>query len=189
MKPILKTLTGPNLMLRPALITDLEPLFQLAKDPDVWALHRHKDRGERAPFETFFLSGLINTMGMYTVQHLITGEILGTSRYYNYDPKEPAVHIGYTFLGKKFWGSGMNAEMKALMLTNALRYVKAVYLDVFELNIRSHKAVRKLGAKLYKVSGDRYIYKISRGMWQRTDPVRNMPGWIPIKKEPRRTPF
>jgi N-acetyltransferase len=170
MRALFKPLTGSHVQLRPSVTADLQPLFELGKDPEIWAIHRHKNRGERGKFESFFLSGFSNPLGVYTIIHRWTGEILGTTRYYRFEPEEPAVHIGYTFLGKRFWGTGVNAEVKGLMLNNAFRSVETVYFDVFEENIRSHKAVLKLGARLREIRDDHYIYQVSRAMW---DKIRN----------------
>ena len=177
-----KPLTGPQLELRPSVAEDLEPLFELGKDPEVWAIHRHKNRGEKRKFETFFLSGFTNPLGVYTIINQFSGEILGTTRYYRFEPEASAVHIGYTFLGKRFWGTGVNAEAKGLMLSNAFRYVETVYFDVFEENIRSHKAVLKLGARLKEIRDDHYIYQIAGAMW---DKLRNLRERFPDPREKR----
>ena len=158
MKALLQPLSGNQLLLRPSLPEDLEPLFQLAKDPELWAMHNEKDRGERRNFERFFNAGLENPLGMYTIVYTPEDHIIGATRYYNYDPEKSAVRIGYTFIGKTWWGSGHNAEVKALMLNHAFQFVKAVYFDVYEGNLRSQKAVEKLGAVLNNIKDDKYEY-------------------------------
>lgn len=167
MRAIFKPLTGSRVVLRPGTPADLEPLFEIGNDPEVWAIHRHKNRGDRKQFTSFFLSGLSNPLGVYTICEKYSGTIMGTTRYYRFEREEPGVHIGYTFLAKKYWGTGINAEVKALMLQNAFRMVNTVYFDVFVDNIRSHKAVMKLGAQLFYINGDRYLYRLPKILWQR----------------------
>ena len=52
-----------------------------------------------------------------------------------------------TFLRRDYWGGSYNAEIKALMLRHAFRYVKTVVFWVGEGNWRSRKAMEKLGAR------------------------------------------
>jgi RimJ/RimL family protein N-acetyltransferase len=62
--------------------------------------------------------------------------------------EERAVSIGYTFLEKAAWGSGTNREMKELMLKYIFYTTSTVWFGVGEINLRSRKAVEKLGASL-----------------------------------------
>ena len=56
--------------------------------------------------------------------------------------------IGYTFLARSHWGGTANAQMKRLMLHHAFTDVPAVLFTVAERNLRSRRAVEKLGAEL-----------------------------------------
>ena len=63
-----------------------------------------------------------------------------------FKPLESSVHIGYTFLAKKYWGKGYNKALKSLMLNHAFKYVDKVIFHVGSNNIPSQKAMNKLGA-------------------------------------------
>jgi RimJ/RimL family protein N-acetyltransferase len=63
-------------------------------------------------------------------------------------PVESEVEIGFTFLEKAFWGGTYNGELKRLMLDHAFQFVDQVVFVVGENNLRSQKALQKIGAIL-----------------------------------------
>jgi len=74
--------------------------------------------------------------------------MVGSSRYYDLAPEKSEIIIGYTFLSRALWGGSFNRELKALMLDHAFRFVSAVVFHVGEHNIRSRKAMEKIGGVL-----------------------------------------
>ena len=55
--------------------------------------------------------------------------------------------VGFTFLSRLHWGGKVNAEIKDLMLAHAFKWAKRVWFHVGIDNIRSQKAMEKIGAK------------------------------------------
>jgi RimJ/RimL family protein N-acetyltransferase len=141
------TLTGTLLALRPLRPDDFDALFAAASDPLIWEQHPESDRHERTVFQRYF-DGAIESRGAFAIIERASGRIIGSSRYWNLKPAESEVEIGWTFLERAFWGGRYNAELKALMLEHAFRFVDRVVFVVGENNLRSQKAVRKLGAEL-----------------------------------------
>lgn len=125
---------------------DFERLYAVAKDPKVWEQHPNNNRFERSVFETFF-EGALLSQGAYLIHDKESGEILGSTRFYNYNQNEKSIFIGYTFYGTKSWGKGINPQVKKMMLDYILDYVDTVYFHVGNDNERSKKAMEKLGAK------------------------------------------
>ena len=78
------------------------------------------------------------------VKKVDTLEIIGCSWYY--DLKENEVAIGYTFVGREYWGHTYNRSMKGLMLDHAFQFVDTVIFHIGANNIRSQTAIGKLGA-------------------------------------------
>jgi N-acetyltransferase len=72
--------------------------------------------------------------------------VIGSSRYNGYSQERSEIEIGWTFLARSHWGGKFNREMKRLMLTHAFRFVNRVIFLVGPRNIRSQKAVEKIGA-------------------------------------------
>lgn len=74
----------------------------------------------------------------------------GSSRFMNMDWNNKVLEIGSTWIGQQFQGTGLNANMKFLMLQYAFETLnfEKVEFRIDERNIRSRKAVEKLGATL-----------------------------------------
>ena len=75
-----------------------------------------------------------------------TRQIIGSTRFYGYNPEKSEIEIGWTFLARKYWGGRYNAEMKQLMLAHAFKFVENVVFFVGENNFRSQRATEKIGA-------------------------------------------
>ena len=62
-------------------------------------------------------------------------------------PELKEIKIGYTFISRAYWGKKINPQVKKLLLDYAFQYVDHVIFHVGALNIRSQKAMERLGAK------------------------------------------
>lgn len=74
----------------------------------------------------------------------------GSTRFGLINWHNKVMHIGWTWLGVEFRGSGLNKNMKFLMLTYAFETLEfeKVEFRIDERNSRSRKAVEKSGATL-----------------------------------------
>ena len=126
--------------------SDFESLYSVASDPEIWEQHPNKDRYKREVFQNFF-QGAIESKGAFKIIDKNTGEIAGSTRFYDYNQDENSIFIGYTFYATKFWGSKLNPQVKKLMLDYIFQFVDKVNFHVGKDNIRSQKAMEKLGAK------------------------------------------
>ncbi|MEH6550688.1 MAG: GNAT family N-acetyltransferase [Pseudomonadales bacterium] len=142
------TLVGKKVTLRPLLRNDFSGLYKAASDPIIWETHPDSTRYKEDVFQERFFEGAITSGGALTVIDNESGHIIGSSRYYKFLPDKHEISIGYTFLEKAVWGSGINQEIKALMLEHIFSSVNTVWFGVGEINLRSRKAVEKLGATL-----------------------------------------
>ena len=84
----------------------------------------------------------------YAQIDVATGRFLGTTSFADPDPVLRTVTIGYTWLGQQWWGSGVNAEAKLLMLTFAFETLAAVRVVLVTdiRNVRAQAAIERLGA-------------------------------------------
>lgn len=130
--------------MRPLDASDFDALAAAASDPLIWELHPDRDRHRPEVFRAFFDDQLASGGGLVVLDRR-TGEVIGTSRFYGYDPKASEIEIGWTFLIRRCWGGAYNGELKALMLQHAFRYVQSVVLLVRRGNLRSQRAVEKIG--------------------------------------------
>jgi N-acetyltransferase len=173
------TLTGPHLTLRPLAPQDFDELLGVASDPLIWAQHPDPARGTPEGFQAFF-EGALRSRGCLVAIDTARGSVIGCSRYTNYVPDE-TVSIGYTFLARSHWGGAANAQMKNLMLRHAFKAVPEVVFMVAERNLRSRRAVEKLGAELVGAEDvprwgqTHVIYRLTQELWVR----QAMPGYGP----------
>lgn len=143
------TLRGELIEVRPLRAEDFAALFEAASDPLIWEQHPDSNRYQKQVFEEFF-RGAIDSKGAFAVIERKTGEIIGSSRYWNLNTANDEVEIGWTFLSRKFWGGRYNRELKSLMLEHAFRFVERVLFVVGEDNLRSRKAVEDIGGAYLK---------------------------------------
>lgn len=142
------TLEGERLLLRPLRPDDWDALYAAASDPLVWEVHPAHDRWQEPVFRAFFDDALAQG-GALAVVDKATGKVIGSSRFQNYGAAGGGtVEIGWTFLARAYWGSGINAEMKRLMLAHALGSVERAVFRVGEHNGRSRAAMEKIGGRL-----------------------------------------
>jgi RimJ/RimL family protein N-acetyltransferase len=138
-------LKGEFIELRPLTPGDWDNLFEVASDPLIWEQHPESDRYKEDVFKVFFREAL-ESGGAFVVIDKKSQQIIGSTRYYGYDPEKSEIEIGWTFLTRKYWGGRYNREMKQLMLAHAFKFVENVAFYVGESNIRSQKAMEKIGA-------------------------------------------
>jgi RimJ/RimL family protein N-acetyltransferase len=130
--------------LTPLTETDFEELYAVAKDPLVWEQHPNPDRYKRDVFQTYF-QGAIESKGAFLIKDS-TGNAIGCTRFYDHVPEKKEVKIGYTFFSRDCWGKPFNQSTKSLMLQYAFQFVHDVIFHVGANNIRSQKAMEKMGA-------------------------------------------
>src|SRR5205814_1964859 len=143
------TLKGELIELRPLEAQDFAALFSAASDPKIWEQHPESDRYRREVFQKFF-DGALESKGAFAIIERKSGRIIGSSRYCNLDLTNREVEVGWTFLERKFWGGSYNRELKRLMLDHAFQFVDRVLFVVGEHNLRSQKALAKIGARFLK---------------------------------------
>jgi RimJ/RimL family protein N-acetyltransferase len=141
------TLRGDRITLRPLRAEDHPALHAAASDPAIWAQHPEPNRHESAPFARYFAGALASGGSLVVVDHA-DGRLVGASRFYDWQPAAATVVIGFTFLARSHWGGATNGEMKRLMLAHAFRWARTVWFHVGPDNLRSQRALERIGARL-----------------------------------------
>ncbi len=140
-------LVGDLLELRPLRLTDWKSLFAVASDPLIWEQHPARDRYQEDVFKEFFREAM-ESGGALVIIDRQSQEIIGSSRYFGFDPDKSVIEIGWTFLARSYWGGKYNGELKRLMLDHAFRFVESVVFLIGPTNFRSRKAIEKIGGVL-----------------------------------------
>ncbi len=138
------TLAGDLLQLRPLETDDYDKLYAVASDPMIWEQHPASNRYQQDVFQKFFQDAL-DSGGALIAIDLATNSVIGSSRYHGYDAAASEVEIGWTFLARSHWGGRYNGEMKRLMLQHAFQDVESVIFLIGPENVRSQRAVEKIG--------------------------------------------
>ncbi len=136
------TLTCDALSLRPLRTEDFDDLYGVASDPLIWEQHPGKNRFKPDIFRDFFAEAMASG-GALVALDTKDDRIVGSSRFHGYDGRE--VEIGWTFLARSHWGGFYNRELKQLMLRHAFTFVDRVAFLVGPLNVRSQRAMEKIG--------------------------------------------
>ena len=85
----------------------------------------------------------------FAVIHLESGRVVGATRYLNITPEHRGLEIGGTWYGEEFQRTAVNTECKYLLLQHAFESLSCIRVQ-FKTdlrNVRSQKAIERLGAK------------------------------------------
>ncbi len=161
-------------LLLPLQADDFEELYAVASDPKVWEQHPNKDRWRRDVFTNFF-EGALNSGGAFKVIDKDSMAVIGCTRFYDREPENDSIYIGYTFYATNYWGSGANHAVKRMMLTYIFPYVSKVLFHIGAENLRSQISIERLGAikideKEVAYYGEgvkkNFVYLIDKSNWQ-----------------------
>ena len=166
-------LKNETISLRPLIQMDFEGLYACGGDERVWAGHPNINRYQREEFEQWFVNA-VKSKSALTVIDNRTAKIIGSARFYFEAIPSDCVAVGYTFLSYEYWGGKTNHQLKSLMFDYAFAYYPSIWFHIAPSNIRSQKAILKLGAEHVK---DEVVslgngkpacyqfYEISRRQW------------------------
>ena len=166
LQPILKS---EILELRPLRADDFEELYAVASDPLIWEQHPNSDRYKLDVFRNFFDEAL-QSGGALIALDCKDNRVIGSSRFHCYDLERSEIEIGWTFLARSHWGGVYNGEMKRLMLSHAFKFVDNVIFTVGSTNLRSQRAVEKIGGvragtKIDSNGRENFIFRITRSAY------------------------
>jgi RimJ/RimL family protein N-acetyltransferase len=168
------TLENELVILRPLNEQDFESLYQVAKDPVIWEQHPNSDRFKRNVYSAFFKDSIVSK-GALIVIDKTSNEVIGSTRFKRIKGAEDAVEIGWSFLSRKYWGGVYNKSVKKLLIDYAFESLEDVIFYIGKDNIRSQKAVEKIGGiriteskyqHLIKISQNDFIYRINKYDWK-----------------------
>jgi [ribosomal protein S5]-alanine N-acetyltransferase len=141
---------GGNLVLRYAQPADAQALFELASDPAVtqwfsWGPYRSVDE------PAAYIASLEAEREAGTRLDFLATQVTGTSvagviGLNELSPRDRRAMVG-TWLGREFWGTGVNAAAKALILHVAFEVCGLERVGAYSAldNPRSTRALEKLG--------------------------------------------
>ena len=145
------TLENSRVRLRPLELTDFEALKAVAMDAELWqyTLTRADDAVSLAAYIRQAVEAREQGLRYpFAIINRETGELAGSTSYYNVAEADQRLSIGYTWVGTKFQRSGLNRACKHLLLSYAfdgLNYER-VELETDARNHKSRTAMGRMGA-------------------------------------------
>ena len=139
-------------LLRPLASEDEKGFSNIAFDADIWKYNvgRIMNSTELKEFiKTALEDRKRNFRYPFTIVDKRIGEIAGSTSFGNVSVKDKRIEIGWTWLGKKFMGAGLNKECKFLLLQYVFEHLmfERVEFKTDVLNKASRRAIEKIGAK------------------------------------------
>lgn len=107
------------------------PVPRSVEDVEAWVEAAHLDPTRHA----------------FAVLDAATGEVRGSTSYYDVTPAQGRCEVGHTWYGRRWWGGRTNPSCKLALLTHAFEVwgLHRVALRADSRNARSIAAMRRLG--------------------------------------------
>jgi RimJ/RimL family protein N-acetyltransferase len=140
-----------HVLLRRVLPEDRDQLREIALDPEIWKYFVFRV-GTEAEFAQFMKEALEDTDSgkriVFCVVDKRDGRIAGSMSYGNLAEKEKRLEIGWSWLGQKYRGTGLNRWAKYLLLQYAFEKLQCerVEFKTDVLNLQARKGLRNIGA-------------------------------------------
>jgi RimJ/RimL family protein N-acetyltransferase len=114
----------------------------------------------------------------FAVRAVATGQVVGSTRYFNVDATNRRLEIGHTWYARRAQRTAINTECKLLLLTHAFETLGCIAVEfrTHWFNHASRRAIERLGAKQDGVlrnhqlladgsRRDTVVYSIIEGEW------------------------
>jgi N-acetyltransferase len=145
------SLQDEHVLLEPLGLHHAPELEAAAADGQLWELWftSAPAPGQAPAYIQKALDGLAaNAMLPFAVREKSSGEIVGTTRFYEFDPALPRIAIGYTWYARRWQKSHLNTACKRLLLQHAFETLQCVAVEFHTdgRNQDSQRAIERLGA-------------------------------------------
>ncbi|HAT8587550.1 TPA: GNAT family N-acetyltransferase [Legionella pneumophila] len=146
----LKVLNGKYIQLEPIANQHREELRKAANHEQIWQYMPQRATGNL--FNPWFDDCLekMSTRSQitYAVRCKKEGDLKGATAFYDIQPENKRLTLGYSWYIPEVWGTTTNPESKLLMLHQAFEIwgINRVEMGTDSRNIHSYRAIKKLGA-------------------------------------------
>ncbi|CAN5634787.1 GNAT family protein [soil metagenome] len=146
-------LEGEKVLLLPMTEEHFEEIINSSQDEIIWTYMPVKGTN-RERLLSILTEAITkrdtNEQYPFVVIEKATGKIIGSTRLLQLNKEHRNLEIGYTWYLPQYWSKGYNEECKLLLLTYCFEELKTirVQLIAWDKNLRSRKAIERIGAKL-----------------------------------------
>ncbi|MEO8513101.1 MAG: GNAT family protein [Ignavibacteria bacterium] len=133
--------------------SNINELWGTAKDESLWEHYTFRRMGSFEKFEEFINHSIKEARTgkefTFTIFDKTNGKAVGGTSFLDIQPLSRSLEIGRTWIAKNLQGTGFNGECKYLLLKYCFEELKLirVFFKTDSNNIRSQKAMEKIGAK------------------------------------------
>lgn len=161
---LVRRLEGRLVVLEPLERRHGEPLWEAARDPEIWRWMHFDASASREEFDRWFEAALAEPAFATILRQ--TGEPVGSTRYAALRPEHRSLEIGYTWLARSAWGTGANVEAKLLMLEHAFERLGCLRVE-FKTDALNERARAALAALPAQFEGIHRKHMLVRGCVRR----------------------
>lgn len=147
------TLEGRRVCLEPLAGKHAPDLFAAAADPEIWRFMLIGPFPDLAAMQAHIRDArAVARSGRelpFVVRARPAGRAAGCTCYLDISPEHASLEIGRTWLARGHWRTAVNTDCKCLLLRHAFEELGClrVTLKTDALNVRSQRAIERLGAK------------------------------------------
>jgi N-acetyltransferase len=146
------TLRGRHAMLEPLVTEHADALERAAANGELWHLWYTSipAPGKAAAYIETALGQRARLGAMpFVVREPASGDIVGSTRYFNVDAANRRLEIGHTWYAKRVQRTALNTECKLLLLGHAFEKLACIAVEfrTHWFNFASRAAIARLGAK------------------------------------------
>ncbi len=145
-------LIGETVELVPLENEHLKELYAAASDKKLWE-NIPVDCSNRETFERIYSAAISErekrNQYPFMIIHKQSKKIIGSTRFFEIYPNDKKLEIGWTWIITQYWATEVNLECKLLLLRFCFDVLKCrrVQLKTDQYNLRSRKAIEKIGGK------------------------------------------
>lgn len=145
-------LEGKYVRLVPLSNEHIDELISISTEERIWEF-LSKPGYDADVLRTELKSAILKRMNgeeyPFVIIDKLNNKIIGCTRYMDMYPEHRKLEIGWTWYNPAYWGTGYNNECKLLLLTHAFESLNCVRvtLKTWDKNMRSRKAIQKIGAQ------------------------------------------
>lgn len=144
-------LEGRHVRLVPLTLDHAEALFVAGHDEDIWQYLPCEMPADLQAMRGWIEEAFQENAGTavpFAIVHRELGRVVGSTRYHEISPENHVLEIGWSWLARPYWRTGMNTESKYLLLRHAFEQLGAmrVQFKTDLRNVRSQEAIARLGA-------------------------------------------
>jgi RimJ/RimL family protein N-acetyltransferase len=146
------TLEGRHVLLSPLTLAHAEALVAAASVGELWKTTFTiipDSNGIESYLEAALTGYALGKELPFVIINKSSGEVVGTTRFYDISVPDRKAAIGYTWLSRAAQRTATNTEAKLLLLTHAFEIWKCVRVELITdvLNEQSRAAILRLGAR------------------------------------------